>query len=71
MEQNYSELQLSSDTTPSGVYYTPGRHTPTRRQHKRELLLTFITHTNTPKRKRKTAPVKPTLLHSLLSLLLA
>jgi len=70
MEQNYSDMELASDIQPTGVYYTPASHRATRRQQKHELLLTFMKHANTPppKRKHRTAPVKPTLLHTLLSL---
>ncbi len=69
-EVYYSEAQPGTDPQPLGVYYTPGRHSPSRRQRKHELLLTFINHTNTPPRKNtsRKAPVKPTLLHTLLSL---
>lgn len=71
MEHNYSELQLTTDTQPTGIYYTRVRSATTRRQQKHEMLVTFMKHANNPKRKpRKTAPVKPTLLHTLLSLFL-
>ncbi len=70
MKQDYSDLQLSGDAQPSAVYYTEGRNNASRRQQKRQLLLTFINHTTTPKRKRnRTAPVKPSLLHTLLAML--
>jgi hypothetical protein len=66
----YSEAQLTTEPQPGKAYYTPGRHNPSRRQQKHELLLTFMTHSNSPKRKstNRKAPVKPTLLHTLLSL---
>ena len=69
MIHDYSELQLSTDTQPAGIYYTPAANSRTRRQQKHDMLLTFFRHANTPKRKRRTAPVKPTLLHTLLSML--
>lgn len=60
MEQNYTEHLLAGNEGPYIVHYTKGRAAATRRQHKREMLLTFITHANTTPRKRKhrPAPVK-------------
>jgi len=70
MIQDYTEHLLHTDTQPLRVHYAQGSSRASRRQEKRQLLLTFIIHINTPKRKRygKPAPVKPTLLRSLLSL---
>jgi hypothetical protein len=71
MIQDYSAHQADGAVTPTGVYYTPGRGSASRRQQKRELLLTFIDHVNAPKPKqiRRSAPVKPTLLKTLFSFL--
>jgi hypothetical protein len=70
MTQDYTEHLLQTDTKPLQVHYAEGSTRASRRQDKRQLLLTFITHVNTPKRKRygKPAPVKPNLLRTLLSL---
>lgn len=71
MEQKYTDMQLTTDAQPSGIYYTRPGSTTTRRQEKHEMLLTFMKHAHTPKRKpRRTAPIKPTLLRSLLSIFL-
>ena len=71
MERNYTDLQHTTDSQPTGVYYTRAGSSVTRRQQKHDMLLTFMKHANTPKRKpKRTAPVKPTLLHSLLSIFL-
>ena len=47
-----------------------GRQGTTRRQQKHDLLLTFMANTHTPYNKQRTAPVRPTLLKTLLSLFL-
>jgi hypothetical protein len=68
MTHDFTELLLSTDPTPTGVYVSPATQSRTRREQKHDMLLTFYRHAGTPRRKRKTAPVKPTLLSTLLSL---
>lgn len=63
--------QTINEAQPHAIHYTQGRQSATRRQQKHELWLTFVNNTSTPKRKHnpKQAPTKPSLLHSLLSIL--
>jgi hypothetical protein len=71
MIQDYAEHMLTGNEEPHVVYYAKGTTAATRRQHKRDMLLTFITYSNNPrpKRKHRTAPVKPSsLLKTLVSL---
>lgn len=70
LELDYSAMQLTTDPQPVKVYYSLGKHTSSRKEQKRELLLAFINHSTQTKRKptRRSAPVKPSLLRSLLSL---
>ncbi|WP_345081493.1 hypothetical protein [Nemorincola caseinilytica] len=72
MEQYETEDMLIGHEAPRAVHYTRSRERATRRQHKHEMLLTFITHVNTPpsrKRKRRTAPIRTAgILKTFLSL---
>lgn len=70
MEQNYAEHLLTGNEGPCIIHYTKGRAAATRRQHKRNMLLTFITNANTSTRKRRhrTAPVKQFIVHTLRAL---
>lgn len=68
MEQNYAEHLLTGNEGPCIVHYTKGRAAATRRQHKRDMLLTLITNANTHKRKHRTAPVKQFITQTLRAL---
>lgn len=69
MNYEYPDQQIIHDPQPCAVYYTQGSDRLSRRHYKRELLITFINHTTTPKQRRnRTAPARPSLLNTLLSL---
>lgn len=73
MEQYSTEEHMQAGAVrPRAVHYTRGRLNTTRRQHKHEMLLTFITHVNTPpsrKRKHRTAPIRSaSMLRTFLAL---
>ncbi len=71
MTQDFSDFQAAHDTQPTAVYFTQSRNATSRKQYKRQLMLAFIDHASTPKRKHayRTAPVKPSLLNTLLALI--
>lgn len=64
MNKDLSQHIPASDSAPCTIHYARVRpYSRTRRQQKHQLLLTFMNHT----RKQRTAPVKPGLLHLLMS----
>lgn len=70
MQQDYTNYMMPVNDMPTAVHYARYREAPTRRQQKHDMLLTFITSANKPRKKqtRRTAPVKPSLMRSLVSL---
>jgi len=70
MQPDYTNYMMPVNDMPKAVHYARYRAAPTRRQRKHDMLLTFITCANTPRKKKqhRTAPIKPSLMRSLVSL---
>ncbi|MCF8451532.1 MAG: hypothetical protein K9G49_16790 [Taibaiella sp.] len=70
MIQNFTDIELQNEARPAAIYYTKGNKNPSRRQQKRQMLLTFINHSGYKREfRRNTAPNKPLLIRVLLSII--
>ncbi len=68
MQPDYTNYMMPVNDMPKAVHYARYRPSPTRRQQKHDMLLTFFTCAAKPRKKQhRTAPIKPSLMRSLVS----